>query len=379
MDTLRVQKERLVRTFTELIGINSPSFAEEEIGRFLHERLERAGCQVEIQDYGRSFNLIARKQGNTECPIPLLVSGHMDTIEPTEGIGYAIEQGVIRSTGDTVLGADDKSALAAILEALTVLDETSAPHGEIEVVFTSAEEKGLDGAKNIDYSVIRSRHGLVLDSGGDVGGIVIGAPTHVTYAMTLTGRPAHAGIEPEKGISAIRAAGKIIAAIPDGRIDGSTTANMGIIKGGSATNVVPREVVINGEMRSHDRVSLDATKQEIFSKAEEIARETGVAIDIQEEEEYGSFTIPLDSQYLAFLDGLYEQCGLEPAHIVSGGGSDANIFNTRGIETINISTGMQMVHSREEHIKVDDLAAVSRVVLGAFTAFPEFARSISRG
>lgn len=371
-----INRERLVRTFTELIEINSPSFEENEIGRVLTGKLEQLGCSVERQDYAESFNLIARKKGTVDCAATLLLCGHMDTIEPTEGIKYVIDDGIIRSVGETVLGSDDKSALAAILEALTAIEERKLPHGDIEVVFTSAEEKGLDGAKNLDTGLIRSRHGLVLDSGGGIGGIVIAAPTHITYKMTLTGKPAHAGLEPEKGISAIRAAARIIAGIPDGRIDENTTANIGIIKGGTATNVVPREVVVNGEMRSHERTSLEKTRQEVFSKAREIAGELQAAIDINEKEEYRSFTIPPGGPFLSFIDGAFVKCGIEPAHIASGGGSDANIFNACGIMTLNLSTGMDKVHSHEERIRVDDLEAISAVVLEAVIGFPAFAKTL---
>jgi len=373
-----VNRERLVRTFTELIEINSPSFEEDRIGSVLAGKLEQVGCIVERQDYGESFNLVAMKKGNTDCPASLLLSGHMDTIEPTAGIKYAIEDGVIKSVGKTVLGSDDKSALAAILEALSVIKEKGLPHGDIEIVFTSAEEKGLDGAKNLDLDSLKSRHGLVLDSGGGIGGIVIAAPTHITYTMTLTGRPAHAGLEPEKGISAIRAAARIIASIPDGRIDENTTANIGIIKGGTATNVVPREVVVNGEMRSHNRASLERTRDEVFSRAREIAGKLQVAIDIDEKQEYQSFTIPLDGPFLSFVDDMFVKCGIEPAHIASGGGSDANILNAGGIVTLNISTGMDKVHSHEECIRVDDLAAVSAVVLETVLGFPSFAKTLQK-
>ncbi len=370
MDIARfINQDRLVETFIELISINSPSFKEQEIGKLLAKKLEAVGCRVEFQEYDRSFNLIAHKKGTNPDTPPLILSGHMDTIEPTEGITYSIEDSVIRSTGNTVLGADDKSALAQILEALTVIYEGNLPHGDLEIVFTSAEENGLFGAKNLDLSKIRSKHAIVLDSSGNVGKLVIAAPTHYTYEMRITGRPAHAGIEPEKGISAIRVAARIISEVPDGRIDAETTANIGLIKGGTATNVVPKEVVIKGEFRSHNHETLEEIRSSVFQIAERITGEMGATIEVKGQEEYQAFRIDQGEPFLRFLDGIYRECGMEPVHTVTGGGSDANVFNQRGITAINLSSGMQKVHSTEEFIEIKDLYQGSLVVLKAVLEF----------
>lgn len=367
-----INQQRLIKSFLELIKINSPSFSEREIGSVLAEKLEDAGCRVEFQKYERSFNLIAFKKGTDPDRPPLLLSGHMDTIEPTEGITFSIDNEMIRSTGNTVLGADDKSALAQILEALTVINDKNLPHGDLEIVFTSAEETGLFGAKNLDFSRLRSKHALILDSSGSVGNIVIAAPTHYTYEMRITGRSAHAGIEPEKGLSAIKVAAKIITEVPDGRINPDTTANIGIIKGGTATNVVPKEVLVNGELRSHNTIDLEETRKAIFETAKAIAKLNGARLEISGQEEYRTFTIDDDEPFLKFLDGVYKSCGLKPVYTRTGGGSDANIFNERGIKAINLSSGMQKVHSTEEHIYVKDLFNGSLVVLSAITSLEPF-------
>jgi tripeptide aminopeptidase len=368
-----INQNRLIETFTELIKINSPSFGEREIGDYLSKKLQDAGCRVEIQEYGRSFNLIASKKGTKPDIRTLLLSAHMDTIEPTEGIAFSIDSGLIRSTGNTVLGADDKSALAQILEALTVLNERGIPHGDLEIVFTSAEENGLFGAKSLDFARLRSKHALVLDSSGSVGRIVIAAPTHHTYEMRITGRPAHAGIEPEKGISAIRVASRIISEVPDGRINPETTANIGMIKGGTATNVVPKDVTIKGELRSHNTKDLEETGKTIFDTAKMIAEKEGAKIEISGQEEYKAFRISEGDPFLEFLEGVFRKYGIEPIHTITGGGSDANIFNQRGIKAINISTGMQKVHSTEEFIEIKDLINGSLVVLSAITSLRSLA------
>jgi tripeptide aminopeptidase len=383
---LSINRKRLLATFLDLININSPSFDETHLGGHLTEVFRCLGCRVTRQRFDitfpgpflgkekrvRSFNLIARKKGSLKNIPPLLLSSHMDTIEPTAGIRYEIRNDIIRSTGNTVLGADDKSAIAQIIEALTVLQERRIGHGDIEVVISSAEERGLCGAKNLDLRMIRSRHALVLDSGGPVGKIVVAAPTQITYEMRITGRPAHAGIEPEKGISAIRVASEIIASVPDGRINAVTTANIGVIRGGTATNVVPREVVINGEVRSHNPATLRVIKNAIFDKAKDIAKKRDAKVTINAQDEYQAFSISPREPFLMYMDKVIKAAGMRPEHIVTGGGSDANIFNRHGIVTLNLSTGMQKVHSHDEFIHIDDLVNGSLVVAVAIRDFTEF-------
>jgi tripeptide aminopeptidase len=367
-----INRERLLKTFIDLLRVDSPSFQEKKLGALLAGELRKRGCRVTAQKYDTSFNLIAFKKGNTAKSEPLLLSGHMDTIEPTEGLRFCIRAGRVSSTGDTVLGADDKSALAQILEALAVVQENNLPHGDVEIVFTSAEEKGLHGAKNLDFKRIRSRHALVLDSSGSVGKIVVAAPTHITYKMRISGKAAHAGIEPEKGINAIRVAAEVISAVPDGRIDSGTTANIGIITGGTATNVVPKEVVIHGELRGHNAKTLHKAKQTIYCTAREIVKTNKAAIHIADYEEYQSFRIDKSDRFLHFVEEIMKDCSITPSQVVTGGGSDANIFNKRGIKTINLSTGMQKVHSNEEFILIKDLYKGSLLVLKAITEFVKF-------
>ena len=367
-----INRQRLLKTFIDLLGIDSPSFHEKKIGALLAAELKKRGCRVTLQKYDKSFNLIAFKKGNDVKGLPLLLSGHMDTIEPTEGIRFSIQTDRVTSTGDTVLGADDKSALAQILEALAVVQENDLSHGDLEIVFTSVEEKGLHGAKNLDFKRIRSRYGLVLDSSGSVGRLVVAAPAHITYEMRIIGKAAHAGIEPEKGISAIRVAAEVISAVPNGRIDPGTTANIGIIKGGTATNVVPKEVVIKGELRGHDNKTLLNTRQTIFDTARRIVKKNKAMIHISELEEYEAFKIDPYDRFLQFTDGVMKSCRVTPSHIITGGGSDANIFNKKGIKTINLSTGMQKVHTNEEYILLKDLYKGGLLVLKAITEFVRF-------
>ncbi len=369
-----INKTRLIDTFLELVKVNSPSFKEGAIGELLRKKLEKAGCSVEFQEYDGSFNILAFKTGTIPNIPPLILSGHMDTIEPTEGITFSAENGVIRTTGKTVLGADDKSALAEILEALAILEERDLPHGDLEIVFSSAEEKGLCGAKNLEFSKLHGTHALVLDSSGPVGSLVFAAPTHITYEVKITGKAAHAGIEPEKGISAIRTAAKIISRVPDGRIDDETTANIGVINGGTATNVVPKETVVRGEIRSHNKETLKRIRSDIFDHARRAAKEDRAQMEISESEEYRSFRIEEDEPFLSFMNGVFRDCGIEPSLIKSGGGSDASVFHDEGIMAVNLSTGMQGAHSTEEFIETKDLVNGCLVVLKTVLEFGLFVK-----
>ncbi|MDA8083509.1 MAG: M20/M25/M40 family metallo-hydrolase [Nitrospiraceae bacterium] len=367
---LLINRRRLLDTFLDLVNINSPSFQEREIGLYIARRLEAVGCRVVFQEYDRSFNLIGVKEGADGRRGPLLLSAHMDTVEPTEGIRIEEDGEMVRSAGATVLGADDKSAIAQIIEALEVIHARGLPHGYIEIALTSAEEKGLCGARNLDPGMLRSRQAIVLDSGGSVGSIIVGAPTHVTYEMRITGRAAHAGLEPEKGLSAISVSADIIRALPDGRIDPVTTANIGIINGGTATNVVAKEVVINGEIRSHDAGVLAGTKDTIFRLAREIAAGRGAGLEVHEHEEYRTFRIPDDEPFVRFIGEAMKRSGIASRLAITGGGSDANVFNQRGILAVNISTGMQNVHSTGEFILKKDLYHGCLVLLECLAGEP---------
>ncbi|MBF0457693.1 MAG: M20/M25/M40 family metallo-hydrolase [Nitrospirae bacterium] len=359
---------RLIDTFIELVQINSPSFNEHEIGAWLIERLVALGLTVDSQNYGASFNLTGRMAGTVRAVEPVMLSCHMDTVESTKGLKLIREGGIIKTDGGTILGADDKSGIAEILEALHVLKEQDLPHGDIEVVFTSAEERGLVGAKNLNFGSLKSRIALVLDCSGSIGRVVLAAPTHDSYVMRITGRAAHAGIEPERGTSAIKAAAKIISEVPDGRIDPNTTANIGIIHGGTATNIVPKEVTLEGEIRSHDADSLERTKTVIFDTARRLAKKNQVKLQIEENRQYHGFHIGEADEFVRLIKDVCEDLSITPEFIVYGGGSDANIYNSHGIKSLVISSGMQMPHTTDEFIKEEDLSKAALILLGVLRA-----------
>ena len=268
-----VNKERLAETFKALVEIDSVSKEESNISNKIKELLESMGARTFVDGAGHESgsdtgNLIARLEGNTPAP-PLLLNAHMDTVEPGRGVTVVFKDGLFTSDGDTILGADDKSAIAIILEAVRVLQENDLPYGPLELVFTICEEIGLLGAKNLDFSRITATYGFALDA-TDTEGIVTRAPSANRLEFKVHGKDAHAGAAPEKGINAISLASKAIAKLEMGRIDDETTCNIGVIEGGTATNIVPNLVTVKGEVRSHDEAKLDRLTDEIVASFKEV-------------------------------------------------------------------------------------------------------------
>jgi tripeptide aminopeptidase len=353
-----IDQHRLLDTFLTLVRIDSPSGHEAEIGAVLSSGLRALDMEVRVDDVG---NVLGRWDIEGT---PLLLSAHMDTVAPGLGIKPVVEDGVIRSDGTTILGADDKSGVAAILEVLTVLhDQGRRP--AVEVAFSVGEETGLYGAKAIDVDWLRARQALVLDSGGPLNRIVHGAPASDKLDATVHGRAAHAGSHPEDGINAIQIASQAIVRMSLGRIDGETTANIGIIRGGEAVNVVPDRVHIRGEARSHDMDKLDAqitTMREALEDA--VAAQPGARLELEIRRTYQSYRLPQDTALIQRIARALAAMGEAPPELyLSGGGSDANIFNERGITAIPVSTGMQSVHTNEECILLSDMVRCAELVM----------------
>ena len=329
-------------------------------------RVDGAGCLVN----GDSGNLIACFPGNRPSA-PLLLSAHMDTVEPGRSVQVRFEQGVFSSAGDTILGADDKSALAIILEVLQCIREQNLPCGPLEIVFTVCEEVGLLGAKNLAYDTISARMGYVLDTRNPEA-IVIRSPSANRLTFTVHGKAAHAGAAPEKGINAIVLASKAIAQMVLGRIDRETTCNIGRIEGGLAINIVPDQVTVQGEVRSHDEAKLQQVTKAIVSAFE-------AQIAQWPSQGNGDERPRLSTEVIRDFDRL----GIDPQHAVvdmakqaaaalgmrmdtasSGGGSDANVYATRGIVTGVLGTGMENVHTVHETIRLADMVRCAQLLQG---------------
>jgi tripeptide aminopeptidase len=352
-----INQDRLVSTFLELVQIDSPSGQEDEIARHLVAVLKSLDLLV-VRD--ATGNVIGRLAGEGQ---PIFLSAHMDTVEPGRGVKPTIEDGVIKSDGTTILGSDDKSGVAVILEVLRVLVEQDLDHPPLEVALTVSEEKGLKGVKGLDLTKLRAREGIVLDSGGEIGTIVVSAPSQDKIRAIVHGKAAHAGAEPEKGINAIVVAAEAIAAMPLGRIDGETTANIGRIQGGTATNIVPDRAEMEGEARSHDERKLEAQVQAMTEALKKAANRHGATAEIDVERSYTAFKLSEEDDIVRRAVAAARTLGLTPALVPSGGGSDANVFNAGGIAAINVSTGMDKVHTTEEQIATADMVKCAELLL----------------
>lgn len=371
-----IDRARLVNHLLELVRIDSISKKEREIALRLKGELEALGADIAIDNAGEQVggnvgNVVAIFEGNAPSAPPILLSAHMDTVVPGEGVKPIVEGDIIRSDGTTILGGDDKSGIAAILEAIRVLKEKHLPHGDIEVVFTICEELGLLGAKYFDASRLRSRFGLVLDC-DHLSCLITRAPAAYRIEFKVHGLEAHAGVCPERGISAIQVAGEAIASMKLGRIDDETTANIGVIQGGLATNIVPNLVLVKGEARSLHGAKLDAQMEHMracFHEAASRHRLTleGRTVEARVEEQilndYPRMDVPEGSRIVNLVKQAAEKLGLKMQTAATGGGCDANIFNGQGMEVVNLGTGMREIHTVKEYLEVEEMVRSAQLVL----------------
>ena len=355
-----IDKERLVQTFLTLVRIDSPSGHEQDIGEHLLRQLRTWTPHVERDDAG---NVIAHLEGTKSGPA-ILLNAHMDTVGTDRGIVPVIRDGVIYSEGETILGADDKSGLAIILEVLqTLADHPDIPRPRLDVVFTVGEERGLEGARALDMTRLRAQRGVVLDSGGPIGTIIVAAPYQDQHHFVVHGRASHAGAEPEKGINAIQVAAHAIARMRMGRIDEETTANVGRIEGGVATNIVPARVEVHAEARSRTESKLVAQTEHMKQAFEDAAKAFGATVEAHIRRLYNGYRHPVDSPLVRWVADAARRLGIEPRYREAGGGTDANVFNERGLPAVVISTGQTAVHTPNEHIAIQDLYDGARWVL----------------
>jgi tripeptide aminopeptidase len=278
----------------------------------------------------------------------------MDTV-PGRGIEPVIRDEGVYSAGDTILGADDKAGIAAILEAVQLLKEEDVTHGNIEILLTVGEEQGLLGAKALELDQVKASMGFVLDSNGEIGSIIVQGPCQNGVEATIIGKAAHAGMNPQDGINAIQVAARAINAMRLGRIDHETTANLGVIQGGEARNIVPDTVFIKGETRSLNRSRLDEETRYMQECLEKAVQEFGARVLIEVNLLYPEFKLSEKDLVVSIAQEAVLRLGRQPSLDQSGGGSDANIYNAQGLPTVNLGVAMRQVHTREEHIFLRDL------------------------
>lgn len=358
-----LSKERLIKRFEEMVKISSLSLKEGEFSNYLKREFERLGLPYKEDNADKkigsnSGNLIAYLEGKGE---PIFLCAHMDTVSPGENIVPKIEGEYIKSSGNTILGADNKSAISAILEAIEAIKEDGIDNINVEIIFTVSEEIGLLGAKNLDFSLIKSKEGYVLDSAEELGTVIVKAPYHSRFYLNIYGKASHAGTEPEKGLSAILLASEFILSLPWGKIDEDTTGNVGIIRGGRATNIIPDEVYLEGEFRSLEFEKLNLCLERFGEKLKDIEKKGG-KWSLKKEDLYKGYSFnekdPIVERLKYILGSLDFKLNLRSTK----GGSDANIFNERGLKALNIGIAVENPHSVEERIKIDNLFGLSKIV-----------------
>jgi tripeptide aminopeptidase len=379
LPSARIDKARIRDLLLELVQIDSLSRKERDVALRLEREMRELGAATIAYDDageqigGNTGNLIARFDGTVPGAEPLLVAAHMDTVVPGEGVKPVLEGDIIRSDGTTVLGGDDKSGVAIICEILRVLRDRKIPHGPIDAVFTICEEKGLDGAKHLDVSKLRAKRGVVLDSDSP-GFLFTRAPGANAIHVKVHGLEAHAGMAPEKGLNAIQIAAEAIAGMKLGRIDDETTANLGVVSGGAAINIVPKLVELRGEARSHSEAKLEAQTEHMRRRFEEAAARHQVTIDgvttrarveFRAIREYEAMNVPDGSAIVRLIVAAGERRASRITVTGMGGGCDANILNKRGFEVANLGTGMREIHTVKEWLDVNDMVLAAEVLLEA--------------
>lgn len=352
-----IDNARALRTFLELVQIEGPSGAEEQVAAYVASRLADLACQVERDGYG---NVIGRLAG--EGGPAMLLNAHLDTVHPCARVTPSVDGDIVRSDGTTILGADNRAGVAVILEVLESLRDSGGSHVPLELVFTLGEEAGLLGAKALDHKRLRSKWGLVMDDHGPVGGCIVSTPWHDVITATVHGKAAHSGVAPENGVNAIQAAARAIAAMPLGRIDPETTANVGKISGGTAMNIVPARVDLLAEARSRSEEKLKRQTSLMVQALDRSSAELGARCDLKVERAYNGFRFEPDEPIVQAFTAAAREFGIEPRLTSTGGGSDANIFHANGIHVLNLSAGYEDAHTTHETMRVSALGQLAGIV-----------------
>jgi tripeptide aminopeptidase len=356
-----------VTLFCELAAIPSPSGKERGVADAVLRYLHALGLQAEEDETGPRIgsemgNIVCRLPGNSPGT-PLFFCAHLDTVPPSGAIEPRVEDGVVRNAAGTILGADDKAAVVAMLEAARVILQENRSHAGVELVFTPMEEVGLEGAKGLDCERLVARVGYVYDQQAPIGEIVLGAPFHSNLLVRFHGRAAHAGMSPEEGRSAILAAARAVSDFRLGRIDEETSANVGLIRGGVARNVTPEHCELEAEARSHDERKLVELIEEMMETIVFAASMSDCEAQTEVIELYRGYRFREDAEPVLLARRALERCGFEPRFALSGGGADANVFNARGLACLNLANGMERIHTSEESISIESLERMAEVTL----------------
>lgn len=363
-----INQERLLNEFLELVQIDSETKNEAEIAKVLKNKFTELGVDVYEDDttaqtgHGAG-NLICTLKGTKDGVDPIYFTSHMDTVVPGKGVKPSIKDGYVVTDGTTILGADDKAGLAVMLETVRVLKEQNIPHGMIQFIITVGEESGLVGAKALDSSLVKAKYGYALDSDGKVGNIVVAAPTQAKISAVILGKTAHAGVAPEKGVSAITIAAKAIAKMPLGRIDEETTANIGRFEGGTQTNIVCDRVNILAEARSLVPEKMEEQVRKMKEAFESAAEEMGGKAEIEVQVMYPGFKFGEGDHVVEIARKAASKIGRSCELLKSGGGSDANVIAGFGVPTVNLSVGYEDIHTTNEKMPIEELNKLAEMVI----------------
>ncbi|WP_046173779.1 M20/M25/M40 family metallo-hydrolase [Domibacillus indicus] len=361
-----VNEERLLNEFLELVQIDSETKHEQKIARSLTEKFTALGVHVQEDDAAArtghgAGNLICTLPGSKPGVDPIYFTSHMDTVVPANGVKPVVENGIVKTDGTTILGADDKAGLAAMFEMIRQLKERNIQHGDIQFIITVGEESGLVGAKALNSSLVKAKYGFALDSDGDVGNVIVAAPTQAKVTARVYGKTAHAGVAPEKGISAITLAAKAISRMPLGRIDEETTANIGRFEGGRATNIVCDYVEILAEARSLEPEKMEKQTAKMKEAFEKAAAEMGGRAEVEIEVMYPGFKFGAEDHVVKVAQKAAAKIGRPSELLTSGGGSDANVIAGFGIPTVNLAVGYEDIHTVNEKMPVKELVKLAEM------------------
>ncbi len=360
-------EERLFDRFVRLCEVPSITGDERAVTDMVAAELRELGIEVREDDAAGparagAGNLIAtvppREGGEDATWVSFFA--HLDTVPHPEPIQVVDDDGVFRSAGPTILGADNKAAVTVLLELGAALAESPASVG-VELVFTVAEEQGLRGANALDHEQLRSELGFVLDHATAIGEVITAAPTYKKLIAEFRGIESHAGIRPEAGRSAITAATAAVATMDLGRLDAESTANIGVIEGGTAPNVVAGTCRLEGEARSVDAGRAEEVAQQMVDACSWAAGEAGCDVDLLVETYFRGYRIKPTSQPLALARAALERCGIEPREVTTGGGSDANALRAHGFDALLLANGTEANHTPDESVAKSELVSMLAV------------------
>ena len=366
----------LLDLFLELCAIPSPSGQERAVADRVGAYLTGLGLEWDEDDAaerldGSTGNIYCRLPGGNGGGTPIFLCAHTDTVPPEAPIEPVVEDGVIRNTAGTILGSDNKAAIVVMLEAARRILQEGRRHASIELVFTPQEEVSLRGAAEFDHTRLVAQTGFVYDQGAPIGEIVVGSPHGRLLDFRFHGRAAHAGMAPEDGRSAIAGASRAIADFRLGRIDEETSANVGVITGGTARNVIPEWCTFTAEVRSHDERKMTELVREMLETAAFAASLSECEVESEVRPSFPGYRFREGDPPVVLAATALRSAGFEPSYALSGGGADANVFNARGLSCVNLANGMAEIHTPAEHIAVGDLDAMVDVTLALVDAARE--------